>query len=126
MTLEPGRGGVTYGELTPKTSLVFVLRKFRDDTSLEEDKTIVLPPSKRKLDHYSLCDCEKLIRGLAHTLVTPTTSEVLHPPSPQNPSAAMQKLGIYLKYENVVEKMRPLPEQLLTPLNGKLWPPCSR
>ena len=55
--------GVTCGELTSKTSLVFVLRKFRDETSLEEDKTIVLPPSKRKSDHYSLPNSENEFAG---------------------------------------------------------------
>ena len=78
--LEPGQRwggnaslvvGVTYGELTPKTSLVFVLQKFRDDTSLEEDKMIVLPPSKQKSDHYSLRNRENdLAGGSARTLVS--------------------------------------------------------
>ena len=62
--------GVTCGELIPETSLVFVLRKFRDNTSLEEDKTIVLPPSKRKSDHYSLRNREnEFAGGRARTLI---------------------------------------------------------
>ena len=35
-------------------TLIFVIQKFRDNTFLEEDKTIILPPSKQKSDHYSL------------------------------------------------------------------------
>ena len=34
--------------------LIFVIRRFRDNTFLEEDKTIILQPSKQKSDHYSL------------------------------------------------------------------------
>ena len=39
--------------------LIFVIQTFRDHTSLEEeDKTIILLPSKQKSDHYSLCNRE--------------------------------------------------------------------
>ena len=36
-----------------------MIQKFRDNTFLEEDKTIILPPSKQKSDHYSLENREK-------------------------------------------------------------------
>ena len=50
-------------------TLIFVIRKFRDNTSLEEDKTIILLPSKRKSDHYSLRNRENETHKFAGGLV---------------------------------------------------------
>ena len=80
-----------------------MIRKFRNDTSLEEVKTIVSPPSKRKLNRYSLGYRENKFVGMLIHWSPPKLVRYYTPPPPLPPVGANAEILISTAVQRVYD-----------------------